>query len=129
MSDVINDVKKNLNNWWKANGPKVEDMLKTTAKKTEELTRKGKLKYDIFQMERSLDKNLSDLGTHVFEKIVKEDSHDLSGDERVTELVAEIRENEKELKELRDKYLEVGKAEDLEHDEDPQEDTGESGEK
>ena len=119
MSDVINDVKKNLNNWWKANGPKVEDMLKTTAKKTEELTRKGKLKYDIFQMERTLDKNLSDLGTHVFEKVVKEDNRDLTGDERVDELVAEIADNEKELKILRDKYLEVGKPEDLEHDEEP----------
>lgn len=116
MSDVINDMKKNLNAWWKLNGPKVEDMLKSTAKKTEELTHKAKLKYDIFQAERDLEKKFAELGEYVHNSISEEEKYDYEGDVKIAEFMEAVRELEEKIAVLREEYLKVGKAEDLSHE-------------
>ncbi len=112
MADVISDMKKNLNAWWKSNGPKVEDALRHAGKKGEELAQRGKLKIDIFQAQRNLDHKFSELGVHIYKKSA-EKGYDVTADEAVAAFRDDISKLEAEIGTLREEYLKVGKEEDL----------------
>ncbi|MCK5520925.1 MAG: hypothetical protein KAI81_07420 [Candidatus Marinimicrobia bacterium] len=129
MSDVIDGMKKNLNVWWKEKGPKVEDMLKHTAKKTEELTHKAKLKYEIFQAERDLEKKFSEIGEYVHNKIRNEDIANFENDSDISGHIEAVKDIEEKIQNLRAEYLKVGKAEDLSHEESTEDDNNKEEDK
>jgi hypothetical protein len=111
MAGMFDDVKRNLNELWDKYGPRVEDMVKQTAEKAEELTQKARLKYDIYQQQRKIERFYAELGEKVRLEITGNDKWDFKGDADVEAFLLKIKTAEDKLKELQAEYAEIGEAE------------------
>lgn len=107
MSKLFSDVKKGVNDLWGKYGPRVEDVVKTTAEKAEELTQKARLKYDIYQQQRTIERSLAELGGKVFREITENNRRDFSEDTEVDILIAKIIEEKNTLADLKSEYQNV----------------------
>ncbi len=108
MSKVFDDIKSFLNDWWTQNGPKMGDMVKTTAEKAENLTQKARLKYDLYQAGRDLEKAYEELGEKVYHDISEDKKFDFSGDDNIQVLMDQIVVAEKKVQEVRNELAQVG---------------------
>ena len=92
----------------------LKNTLKTgfnvAAEKTEEYTKIGKLKVDIMNLKRTLDKHYTDLGKEAFELINKGKEGDFSTNAKVKGFVGKIKELSKTIKD-KDAEIEKIKAE------------------
>jgi hypothetical protein len=86
MSKLWDDIAKNI-----------REGIDTVVEKTEELTKMGKIKVDIINVKRNIEKNFSELGGRVYHIIVEENSTKIAGDQEVKELIECIKILEKEL--------------------------------
>ena len=77
----------------------IREGVDTVVEKTQELTKLGKIKVDIINIKRNVEKNFSKLGGHVYHMIVEESKTQISGDKEVKELVDCIKILENELAE------------------------------
>ncbi len=108
MSQVFDDIKNFLNDWWTKNGPKVEGMVKTTAEKAENLTQKARLKYDLYQSGRDLAKAYEELGEKVYQDMSENKKFDFSADDDVQVLMDQIVLAEKKVQDVQDELAQVG---------------------
>ncbi|NQT97639.1 MAG: hypothetical protein HQ562_07860 [Candidatus Marinimicrobia bacterium] len=72
---------------------KAEEMSKIAVAKTEELTRISKIKIEIRQLQRDLDKNFEELGRYV-RKSADEKNLNFTGDDEVLVLLGKLSETE-----------------------------------
>jgi len=79
------DVKKNL-----------VSLYGTAAEKTNELAKVGSRRYDIFGLSREIERQFSEIGSHVYNAL-QEGRSDLAEDEVLQGLVAQVRKLEEEL--------------------------------
>jgi len=86
MSKLWDDIAKNI-----------REGFDTVVEKTEELTKIGKIKVDIINVKRNIEKNFSELGGRVYHIIVEENSTKIAGDQEVKELIECVKILEKEL--------------------------------
>jgi hypothetical protein len=77
----------------------IRDGLELVVDKTEEYTKIGKLKVDIFTTKRNIEKQFTDLGGRAFELLTGDDPESLQKDDKVTKLIEDIQSLERELKE------------------------------
>ena len=84
MSKLWDDIAKNI-----------REGIDTVVEKTEELTKMGKIKVDIINVKRNIEKNFSELGGRVYHIIVEENSTKIAGDQEVKELIECIKILEK----------------------------------
>lgn len=79
MSNLFDEVKKNLKEWGSL-----------AAHKAEMLTKVGRLKIDILSLNREIEKNFVELGGKVYELIYKEDQGRIKGNDEVKKIIQRI---------------------------------------
>ncbi|MFQ5640398.1 MAG: hypothetical protein ACE5IR_20655 [bacterium] len=94
----------------------IREGVDTVVEKTEELTKIGRIKVDIFNIKRNIDRNFSEMGGRVYHLLVEEKQTQISKDKEVKELVdcVKILENE-----LREKKSDLAKIRSKEEDTKP----------
>lgn len=94
-------------NLWDDIARTIREGVDTVVEKTEELTRIGRIKVDILNIKRNVEKNFSELGGRVYQLISKEKNAAISTDKEAKEIIECIKILEKELD---DKKSELAKV-------------------
>lgn len=110
MSKLWDDLKQNLNQWSSAAVVKAEEMSKIAVAKTEELTRISKIKIEIRQLLRDVDKTYEEIGRLVSDSADKK-VFDFKGNEgfdnfrkKLAEIKQLIEEKEKKIRTIKEEY-------------------------
>jgi len=103
MSDLLDNAKKSFGEWFSKAVDKASEFTREAADRTEEVTKLGKVKLDIFQIKRGIDKVFTDLGRCVYNLLVEE-TKDIEKNESVKSYIDQVKTLEKNLKEMEDKY-------------------------
>ncbi|MBA65861.1 MAG: hypothetical protein CMG55_08685 [Candidatus Marinimicrobia bacterium] len=90
MSKLWDDLKDNMKDWSVSAVEKAEEMSKIAVAKTEEMTRISKVKFEIHQLYREMDKIYADLGKLVYEHTKNDHMASFSGNKDFFELVSKI---------------------------------------
>tara|TARA_B100000900_G_C20421091_1_gene650979 strand:+ start:335 stop:772 length:438 start_codon:yes stop_codon:yes gene_type:complete len=90
MSKLWDDLKDNMKDWSVTAVEKAEEMSKIAVAKTEEMTRISKVKFDIHQLHREMNKVYEQLGKLVFDHIKTEHMASFSGNKDFFRLVNKI---------------------------------------
>ena len=94
-------------NLWDDIAKTIREGVDTVVEKTEVLTKIGKIKIDILNIKRNIEKNFSELGGRVYQLITKEKDTEISTDKEAREVIECIKIIEKELD---DKKSELAKV-------------------
>ncbi len=98
-SKMMNDMIKGLRDFGSAALEKAEEYGKIATEKAEELTKQGKIKLDIHQLNRSRTKQLAELGELVFNLAKENKLKKLADHENFVVLVKSINDLDAEIKE------------------------------
>ncbi len=90
MSKLWDDLKDNMKDWSVSAVEKAEEMSKIAVAKTEEMTRISKVKFEIHQLYREMDKIYTDLGKLAYEHTKNDHMATFSGNKDFFELVSKI---------------------------------------
>lgn len=90
---------------WEDVGKGLKRIGSTAFKRSEELTRVGRVRIDIAGIRRNVDKAYRDLGEKVYNMITVEINFDIANNEEVKELIGRVRSLQEELK-VREEELE-----------------------
>jgi len=93
MANLWDDLKKNINQWSSVAVEKAEEISKIAVAKTEKLTRISKIKIEIRQLQRDIDKSYEELGRLV-RNSTSEKQFDLTGNEQVAVLLGKFNDIE-----------------------------------
>ena len=117
MSNIWDDLKKNLKVWGSAAAVKAEEFGKAAASKTEEITKIGRVKLQMHQLQRELDKTLQALGEFVFGATVDENVSNFTGNEKYYSTIEKakilklkIADKEGEIEKIRQEFEETAKS-------------------
>ncbi|HIM83576.1 MAG TPA: hypothetical protein EYM55_03010 [Candidatus Marinimicrobia bacterium] len=117
MSNIWDDLKKNLKVWGSAAAVKAEEFGKAAASKTEEITKIGRVKLQMHQLQRELDKTLQVLGEFVFGATDDENVSNFTGNEKYYSTIEKakilklkIAEKEGEIEKIRQEFEETAKS-------------------
>ena len=75
----------------------IREGLDTVVEKTEELTKIGRIRVDIINIKRNVEKNFAELGGRVYHLFVEEKKTEVAGDKEVKEIIECVKILEKEL--------------------------------
>ena len=89
MTDFWDSIKKNISYGFK-----------TVSEKTEELTQIGRLKIEVIAVKRDIEKSFIELGGSIYHQLDMDDSFDVRSDEKIQDLLNNIKSLEKKLKKL-----------------------------
>ena len=111
MSKLWDDLKDNMKDWSVTAVEKAEEMSKIAVAKTEEMTRISKVKFEIHQLYREMNKVYENLGKLVFEHTKTEHMASFSGNKdffklvnKIEELKAEIEIKENDIGDIKEKF-------------------------
>ena len=117
MSNIWDDLKKNLKVWGSAAAVKAEGFGKAAASKTEEITKIGRVKLQMHQLQRELDKTLQVLGEFVFGATDDENVSNFTGNEKYYSTIEKakilklkIADKEGEIEKIRQEFEETAKS-------------------
>jgi hypothetical protein len=117
MSNIWDDLKKNLKVWGSAAAVKAEEFCKAAASKTEEITKIGRVKLQMHQLQRELDKTLQALGEFVFGATDDENVSNFTGNEKYYSTIEKakilklkIADKEGEIEKIRQEFEETAKS-------------------
>lgn len=96
----------------------IRDGVGTVVEKTEELTKIGKIKVDILNIKRNVDKNFSELGGRVYHLIVEDNKTQISGDKEVKEIIECVKILENELNEKKSELRNIKNKEQVQNESD-----------
>jgi len=112
------NVKKNMKVWGSVAAEKAEELGKAAATKTEELTKISKVKLEIHQLQRDLDKQFTDLGKFVFNSANDENVTNFAGNEQffakvelAQGLISNIDEKNVKIEEIKEEYQSTPESE------------------
>mgnify|MGYP001158523409 CR=1 FL=1 len=104
MTKLWDDLKDNMKEWSTSAVEKAEEMSRVALNKTEELTRISKIKYDILQLQRQINKLYENLGRLAYSKTKNDHNASFSGDTEFFQIINDI---DKHKKNIRDKDKEI----------------------
>ena len=111
MSKLWDDLKDNMKDWSVTAVEKAEEMSKIAVAKTEEMTRISKVKFEIHQLHREMNKVYENLGKLVFEHTKTEHMASFSGNKdffslvnKIEDLKAKIKMKEKDIDDIKEKF-------------------------
>lgn len=96
-----------MTNLWDDIAKSIREGVDTVVEKTGELTKMGKIKVDIINIKRNVEKNFAELGGKVYHLIVEEKSTQVAANKEVKELIECIKILEKELQEKNEEMKNV----------------------
>jgi len=88
----------------------IREGVDTVVGKTEEYTKIGKIKIDIINIKRNVEKNFSELGGRVYHLLVEQNKTQISADKEVKKIIDSVKLLEKELQAKKDELANVGKT-------------------
>ncbi|MFQ5864995.1 MAG: hypothetical protein ACE5IW_07190 [bacterium] len=94
-------------NLWEDITKTIREGVDTLVEKTEEFTKIGRIKVDIVNIKRRIEKNFTDLGGKVYHLLVEEKKTQIADDKEVNDVIEQIKNLEKE---LRQKDVELAKV-------------------
>lgn len=106
------DVRKSLQEFGTLAAEKGREFSKAAADKAEELTRVGKIRLDLVQVNREIERLFSELGGKVYHLHSEDALKSLGKDEEIKTLFEKISALEEKKKALDDQLEKVGKSED-----------------
>ena len=119
MSKLWDDLKDNMKDWSVTAVEKAEEMSKIAVAKTEEMTRISKVKFEIHQLHREMNKVYENLGKLAFEHTKNEHMASFSGNKdffnlvnKIEDLKIKIKMKEKDINNIKEKFDEPGIDED-----------------
>lgn len=86
-------------NLWDDIARTIRDGVETVVEKTEELTKIGKIKIDIINIKRNVDKNFSELGGKVYHLIVEENKTEVTDQKDIQDIIESVKILQNELDE------------------------------
>ena len=111
MSKLWDDLKDNMKDWSVTAVEKAEEMSKIAVAKTEEMTRISKVKFEIHQLHREMNKVYENLGKLVFEHTKTEHMASFSGNKdffnlvnKIEDLKAKIEMKENDIGDIKEKF-------------------------
>ena len=111
MSKLWDDLKDNMKDWSVSAVEKAEEMSKIAVAKTEEMTRISKVKFEIHQLHREMNKVHENLGKLVFEHTKNEHMASFSGNKdffklvnKIEDLKVQIKMKENDIGEIKEKF-------------------------
>tara|TARA_Y100001970_G_C14000390_1_gene733035 strand:+ start:172 stop:612 length:441 start_codon:yes stop_codon:yes gene_type:complete len=111
MSKLWDDLKDNMKDWSVTAVEKAEEMSKIAVAKTEEMTRISKIKFDIHQLYREMNKVYEELGKLAYKHTKNEHMATFSGNKdffnlvnKIEELKIKIEIKEKEIDDIKEEY-------------------------
>ena len=111
MSKLWDDLKDNMKDWSVTAVEKAEEMSKIAVAKTEEMTRISKVKFEIHQLNREMNKVYENLGKLVFEHTKTEHMASFSGNKdffklvnKIEDLRAKIEKKENDISDIKEKF-------------------------
>ena len=114
MSKLWDDLKDNMKDWSVTAVEKAEEMSKIAVAKTEEMTRISKVKFEIHQLHREMNKAYENLGKLVFEHTKTEHMASFSGNKdffnlvnKIEDLRAEIEMKENNIDDIKEKFVDI----------------------
>ncbi len=87
----------------------LDDASKVISKEAGDLTQKGKLKLEIFELKRKLRDYFTELGTLVFDSVFTKKKSDWQKSKTVVSLIKKIRATQRSLKKREAEYKKIGK--------------------
>ena len=126
MSKLWEDLKDNMKEWSSSAVEKAEEMSRVAMSKTEELTRISKIKFEIHQLQRDVERAYEELGRLAYTHTKNDHMATFSGHteffeivSRVDELGENIKVKEDEIEAVKKEYglddLEISSDPDLSH--------------
>ncbi|HPD25730.1 MAG TPA: hypothetical protein P5078_01705 [Candidatus Marinimicrobia bacterium] len=107
MTSIWDDIKKSVGGFASKAAEKAGELSREAAEKAEEMTQLGKIKLDIFQIKKDIDKNYTELGRVVYGLLNQNTKGNLIKNEKVASLVNSIKELEKKLKDKEAQYYKI----------------------
>ena len=111
MSKLWDDLKDNMKDWSVTAVEKAEEMSKIAVAKTEEMTRISKVKFEIHQLHREMNKVYENLGKLAFEHTKNEHMASFSGNKdffslvnKIEDLKIKIEMKEKDINDIKEKF-------------------------
>ena len=111
MSKLWDDLKDNMKDWSITAVEKAEEMSKIAVAKTEEMTRISKVKFEIHQLYREMNKVYENLGKLVFEHTKTEHMASFSGNKdffnlvnKIEDLKVKIEMKEKDIDDIKEEF-------------------------
>ena len=112
MSKLWDDLKDNMKDWSVTAVEKAEEMSKIAVAKTEEMTRISKVKFEIHQLYREMNKVYENLGKLAFEHTKTEHMASFSGNKdffklvnKIEDLKIKIKMKEKDIDDIKEKFV------------------------
>jgi len=96
-------------NLWQDLTKWLEDASKVVGKEAGDLTLKGRLKVEIFEINRQLKDNYTELGNMVFEEVFIKKSKTWQRKKKTSNLVLKIKRLQRKLRSKQQEYKKIGK--------------------
>jgi len=124
MSNLWGDIKKSLGEWATKAADKAGEFTREAADKAEEVTKLGKVKLDIFQIKRDIEKQFTELGGTIYKLINEKKAKEFEKNENIKACLSTIKDLEKKLKEKEKQYKSI---QETSHNKKEQPEEGEKG--
>ena len=90
MSKLWDDLKENMKDWSNSAVEKAEEMSRIAMAKTEEMTRISKIKFEIHQLQRDMNRAYEELGKLAYSQTKKDHMATFSGNTDFFEIVSRV---------------------------------------
>ncbi len=97
-----------MNNLWDDLSKKVREGVESVVGKTEELTRIGRMKVEIMNIRRNIEKCFAELGRNVYHLLGEEKQPKISSNANVKATIARVKALEKTLREKEEELRQTG---------------------
>ena len=105
-----------MSSLWDDIAKTIRESVDSVVGKTEELTKIGKIKVDILNTKRQVEKNFSELGGKVYHMIAEEKKSQIAGNKEVKEIIARLKDLETTLEEKNEELERVKSKEEVEEE-------------
>ncbi|MBO8152826.1 MAG: hypothetical protein DRP91_03575 [Candidatus Neomarinimicrobiota bacterium] len=103
MGNIWKSLKKTMDGVLK----KASEITREAADRAEEVTRLGKIRLEIFQIKKDVEKKQAELGSLVYDEIKDSDKKRIEISENMRAIIKEIKDLEKKLKAKEEEYNKI----------------------
>jgi len=107
MSKLWDDLKENMKDWSTSAVEKAEEMSRIAMAKTEEMTRISKIKFEIHQLQREINKAYEKLGKLAYSHTKQDHMATFSGNTEFFEIVTKVEDIKEEMKLKKDEIEKI----------------------
>ena len=107
MSKLWDDLKENMKDWSTSAVEKAEEMSRIAMAKTEEMTRISKIRFEIHQLQREINKAYEKLGKLAYSHTKQDHMATFSGNTEFFEIVTKVEDIKEEIKLKKDEIEKI----------------------